>query len=611
MGKPIGLQVPARTNPGKDAFNMRPRAVENWIAALPRASVGRCAQLLFATLQETNGLQCSHVDRVRMLDALREPVQYVTQAMQSRFVGAGFPLPVKNQKIATATREIYSQMATGYKIAIEDLLTHSLILTDKHLLTTLIHRATTYLSRVLLTTFQVYAPLPQNIWSDLHRLYAYGEQHKLHRTAILDTQHQYIKKTTISGEYIRILLLSLASPYNLRQGEVDNVYVNLERWMNLATLLPVDSDKNVGADFLVSLDSDEPPCYVSLASSEYAAETLRMLDTEPVTQALYDELQKSEEIVSKTLLRVNMQKANLSHDLIRRLSVAWGAIPKRAFNRNEIGETVTVAVGLSATHQAILKHNQQFAAENRTVTADDSQLMRVVRSQSHYEAHDVEHAGDKREDTWEMIYDHGHLQLVQPQVTLTTDSSEEATNRHFCITDSWKLINQSAGGFCIQCDTDCGNTVQVGELIGLHANNGPASAPWTIGIVRWMRTHGKFGVKLGGQFLGRTAIPAGIRMVAEADESEQIQRALFLPAVKPMGRPSTLVTFSCHFRIGAVLFIHLNTGTLKVKLAQERDDAGLYSEFEYEVFADEPANDTSEKTVGDAQAEFDDVWDSI
>ena len=50
-----------------------------------------------------------------------------------------------------------------------------------------------------------------------------------------------------------------------------------------------------------------------------------------LTQELYDELQLSEEIVSKTLVTIKMPTAKLSHDLLRRLIVSWGPIQERKF----------------------------------------------------------------------------------------------------------------------------------------------------------------------------------------------------------------------------------------------------------------------------------------
>lgn len=95
---------------------------------------------------------------------MREPVFYITSAMKKYYVGVNYPLADKNYKVASACREIFSALATGYKIAAEDLLANSLLFVDKKSLSRMIHRALSSLGHVLLTTYQSYEPYPDDIW---------------------------------------------------------------------------------------------------------------------------------------------------------------------------------------------------------------------------------------------------------------------------------------------------------------------------------------------------------------------------------------------------------------------------------------------------------------
>ena len=608
MKKSIGLQLPQRHKPGKDAFDTRPRAVEKWIESLPRASVGRCAQLIYAVLKETNRLEVKHKDRVRMLEALREPVQYVAQAMQKHYIGTTVPLPDKKLKIAYATQEIYLLMAIGYKIAIEDTLSGSLFLDKKHL-TSLIHRAITYLSRLLLTTYQVYEPIPENIWSNLYKLYSHAELLGLQKTVISDNQHQYIDKTTIRGEFIRIVLLSLASPYHLRHGEVANVYVNLERWMGMVNLNRIKNDKLPDGNFIIDLESDNAPCYIALVDMDGLGDNTIVLDTHALTETVYGELQKSEEIFSRTLIRVNMEKANLSHDLLRRLSTSWGAIPDRIHKRKECNANIKIAIGLSATHQAILNFANAHDNFSQQVAADDSQIMRVIETQSRYNAKNVSHATDNQPDVWEMVFDHGKLELINAKAV--GSALADMPNNVYCTMDGWKLLNQSASGFCVQCKTNCGHCLQVGEVVGLSPSGGTSPEHWTVGVVRWMKTENGQGVTAGGQLLGRAAIPVGITMAVDAGSKERVQRGLLLPAVKQLARPSTLITHPGTFREGAIIHVYLPAGTIEMKLKREYDSVGLYNEFEYQQLSAVSTGNQAEAEHTDDNDKFDDVWSSI
>jgi len=612
MSKKIGLQLPIRVKPGKDSFDTHIKSVEQWIEALPRASVGHCAKQIYYALHEINHLDIRHQDRIKILELFRESVQYVTQAMQKHFVGIAVPLPDKNQKIADAARQIYYLMAIGYQIAIEDLLDGNQLLLDKKKLTILIHRAISYLSRVMLTTYQNYAPLPENIWLHINKLYACSESRKFHHTPVHDSQHQYMQKTTVEDEYVRILLLSLASPYHLHRGEIDKVYINLERWKGYAVPHRVsDSGKTTG-DFMINIESDLGPAYLALHTDKVDVHNVRTLDTSALLEMLCAELEKSEVMLSKTLIAINLGKETLQHDLIRRLSASWGVIAKRAHERFTRTGNINVSVGLSATHQAILNYSQLHTGFNDKVAEDDSQILRVVETQSRYEANEVEHVDDEKPDIWEMVYAQGKLQMIsaQDKPDLVKGSSNSKSDM-YCTLKDWALVNQSEDGYCIHCNADCGHNAQVGEVIGLQPVRADGStAQWTIGIIRWMQSEGKHGVKVGGQFLSRTAIPVGIGTMIDEADHEQIQRALLLPSLKTRGRPSRLITTGTTLRVGAMTKIYLQTGTIKAKLTKEYASAGLYYDFEYEEISDKTIQpETGEPKPGEEG--FEDVWSSI
>jgi len=604
MSDAIGLLIPDRNKPNKNSFDTRPKNVESWVEALPRASVGRCAELIFNFLTEVNELDIRYKDRIFLLESIRDPVQYVSQAMQKHFVGARFPLPKKSQNIAHATRKIYGLMATGYKIAIEDQLKSTFFLKDKNLLSTNIHRAVSYLSRVLLNTYQVYSPMPVNIWFDLNKLYGYSEKEKLHRNLISDVQHQYIKKTSIAGEYLRILLLSLAAPNRLHHGEVDHVYVNLERWMRFTKLHKVIENDNISYDFVVNCNSDKPPCHLSL-NIKKESECNRVFNTDDLTQELYDELQLSEEIVSKTLVTIKMPTAKLSHDLLRRLIVSWGPIQKRKFGRIESNEKVSVSIGLSAIHQTIssdYKNNLPVSLLNL-----DEDSVEIIASQSNFNTKDVIDVKDTGRDIWDSVYEQHAIEYKEPRdkkdddnIVITYEQSQD-----------WLVTNYSEGGFNLKNSHENSNNIQVGEIIGFKLKlNDDGLERWQVGLIRWMRTIGSHGVEIGGELIGISVIPVRISLMVEDVDHKHIQRALLIPEIKSHNQENSLITFLSNYRIGASLNIRINSSKLSVKLIRENEDLGLYQQFQYELLnakRTQKQPDT-DKTETQDNKDLGDVW---
>ena len=72
----IGLDIPERTKPDKNSFDIRAKKLEPWIADLPRANLGETARLVYRVLKDSNQRQFSHLERMCFLELMREPVFY-------------------------------------------------------------------------------------------------------------------------------------------------------------------------------------------------------------------------------------------------------------------------------------------------------------------------------------------------------------------------------------------------------------------------------------------------------------------------------------------------------------------------------------------------------
>ena len=100
--------------------------------------------------------------------------------MKKHFIGQPFPLAENNLKIAHLSREITHTLATGYKVLVMEQIA-GIGRKDKKLLITAIHRSIKLLSLVLLKAYQVYEPYPDSVWLEVHSLYRYAEDNRLHK----------------------------------------------------------------------------------------------------------------------------------------------------------------------------------------------------------------------------------------------------------------------------------------------------------------------------------------------------------------------------------------------------------------------------------------------
>jgi len=602
----LGLELADRPKPPRDAFNISSKKVEKWLSELPKANVGETAKLVFKALVETNHLKYSYKDRARFLEDLRPTTQYVTAAMRKHFVGTNFPLPKKSQRVAAATREIYSQLALGYIICIEDLLASSILFTDKKLLVTLIHRAIASLGRELLTSYQVYSPYPDKIWSKIYKLYQYAEEHKLLRAEVLDNQRLFVKKSSVNEEVSRILLLSLASPYRLRQGEVQKVNNTLERWTTKSQLFQIKQDETVRGSFAVNLETDSPPRNIALVNKKCNPDDCRSIDTEILANTIRGEIQNTQDARQTTITGIEMSSPDLSHDLLRRLLTAWAVIAKRNFPRSEKHERVLVAIGLSASHQIICDSARRHSPQARN-RQRNKESVSPFSGKAHFDSADVNNVSVGQPDVWNLVYP-SDVSTYQP---LDADKLSKVANAGkkdelLYHAESWSILNESASGYCIQNDSSTETSVQVGELLSIRRSGDGHTWKWGVGVIRWMKFSDETGITLGVEMLTPDAAAVGIKAAID-DADIDYQRTLMLPELNAINQPSTIITNPVPFRVGIQLKLKIVGKEISIRLSKQLQNTGLFAQFQYELVESTPP----EEDNWNDDPDFNNVWSII
>lgn len=611
VGNHIGLDVPNRTRPDNTAFNIRPRKLSAWIDALPRANLGETAKQIFTVLHQANQLTYSYSDRIRFLETLREPLEYVTSSMKKHFVGISLPLPDKSQKVAAITKELFSSMATGYEIALEDMLAKKIVIFDKKPLTMLIHRSITYIGQSLLTAYQSYSPFPEKYWEELHKLYHFAEKRKLLKNKIRDDQHTYVEKTSVATEYTRILLLSLASPYHLRQGESGKVYGALERWLTNPIIRPLtDEDKDAGK-FVDNLAQAHAPSALSLALSKNFTDTsmLRIIDTYEIAAKLEYELKNNEDTGASTITSIDITRPDLPHDLLQRLLIAWAMASKRHFPRTDKNEQVKITIGLSAAHQFITQKAQ---------TMNNAQYTNKYNDRAHFESTEIKlnpnNPNATSEDVWGLIYPSelsGLEPLVEGELTLqgSTQMSLEdiQTDAKEYQTDNWLIVNESAKGMMVNNKDEFKNKAQVGELVSIRRQTNGRAKRWSIGVIRWLKFNHDKSLQMGIETLNPSGAAVGIRAISTP--TAPLQRTLMLPELKNLKQPACLITSPVPWREGNKITINILGKEMQATLTKSLQNTGLFSQFQFKI---NPQNGSQEEgTNADKKQDFSHIWSSI
>ncbi len=572
MDAPASIEaILASLQPRETAsHDFRPRAFRAWVAELPLANVAETGRLVHAALREMNRTRLPAPERLELLRSLEQPVADVLAAVRRHFVGRPLPLPERGRKAARVAMELAGQMALGYELAAREAARGG----RTSLKSGAIHGALEHLGRVLLTAYQVYRPPPEGLWRGLHRLYGFAETHDLAGVPVAaGTPAGDDLTPTPAAAYKRALLLALACPYRMRQGEVQAVYRALAAWSGQARLEPLGDPIRQEGLFVVHLDSDEPPRYRSLDRVACTPATCRVLDTAPLGEHLRRALSGAREGDGGTLATDGRPTAAL----LRRLVLNWGVMPRRGFARAEHHAEAELLVGLSAIHQ----HLRREAAPPEAATPGAAWhgpepvpgIEAVISGRARFEGAP---SPGEIPDVWDLAYDAapptGSPRMVVPETEPAPSPPPELEYPvHRC-----QVENMSPGGYRIRCAPGDDGTfqLQVGELVGVRERG---ESRWQIAAVRWAKCLGPGRVEMGIQVIASCAEPG----FARRDPQAPWAPVLLVPEVRSVQQPAGILAPPFVLRQASVVELRSADGTCPVRLTRTVENTGCFAHFHY------------------------------
>jgi hypothetical protein len=600
------LNVPNRTTPKNNSFDSKPASVKTWISELPMANIGETTRLLFEALTDLNKQDIPASQRFKAMEMLRKPILHVTGHMKKHYVGQSMPLAPQNLKIAHLSREISYAQAIGYKILVMEQIA-GVGRKDKKLLVTAMHRAVKHLGSVLLKSYQVYETYPDSVWLEIHSLYRYAESNRLHNTKVTDDLTKNIP-LTISGAYKQLLMLALACPYRMRHTEVEAVYTALAEWADTCELKPV---YKAGGEvmFATNLDADQPPSYLVLRDANENRNTCRILGTRRLAELLRNQLSEKREGDAR-----NINKP-LGKDMIRRLMLAWGVMPKRRYSRVRDHSQVVAAMGLSSIHYFVsgeAAFNNDGAASQECATDLGINAAPPLTETARFDARSVSEDTGKLPDVWEMNYT---LEGDEPPSSTEAAVARAAAGMQIDTshqTHNWKMVNVSAGGYCLLWDNPETTRAQVGELLGIREQSDPDTFHWRLGVVRWLKSVEKRGLELGVQMLSPGAVGVAARMDRKShSNTEDFTRGLLLPEIASIQQRATLLLPSPPFKLTDTAIVNCQGRDVRVRLTKLVENTGSFAQFQFESLGEIETQKPRKANKKPASKDYDDVWELI
>lgn len=597
--RPTGLlNIPTLAPPGDDAFDTRPHKIKAWLQELPLGDAGECAKQIFHALRQTNRLDIPAKHRFRLLELVTQPIEAITANLEKHFSNLNLPIAEKNQKVATLCIELYSELALGYKILIDQTWGKNLNFLNNKTTVSEVYRAMFHLYQILLTSYEIYIDPPPNTWMHIHQLYLYAEDNHLTKVIVRDIDPDGpLPRATIGELYTQIILLGLLSPFRLRQSNTKKVVTALAEWSKLCTILPADAFEEKNGHVLIRQNLDYAPGF-HFADATVNHVYTRTLDTTALVEHISDIVMSQ-----PTQVEHNTRIYDLPANVIKLLILTWSGKSKRLFSRTSKNDELTLSVGINATHFMISTMQKRYP-----LMAEKGPYADLVKSL--VAADQLPDFGELQEKD-DFKFDSGTRFDASPVFGISNidSTSTDVWDQDFgskVLGDSYNLkiwqqnkgkdpdkpyhpvhcdnVNESANGYCLFSDLKHESNptkVQIGELIGIRNDKGRKEEIVDIGIIRRLKSSAK-GIELGIQKMAPHADAIAVCPFHKRKTRHKYQRALLLPVMKPINQPLT-VAVPRTFKSGDELLVNKLGFKLKIRLTRLVETTAEFSQFEFDV----------------------------
>lgn len=553
--------------------------LDAWIEAMPRGDVTVFSTTLHNALLTLNRTELKRLHRSEIMERLRPLVNDACAMLIGRYRNSPLPLAEEYQSAADRVQQIQAELATGFKIAVNDeIAKYARGAGDPAQLQFAIQRALLCLGRVLLGCYRIYAPEPPLLWRDIHTLFRNGEQARLQNQPFYGAPDSDETALSIKQAYLRITVLALANPYHLMQGEADELYPRLGRWVHFVQLQPA-AGKLAGV-FAVDLGSDLPARYLPFKTAAAAVGELRVLELGLLIAAVTEQINAANE-----LLALRRSSETLSTRMQRDMYVRFRAsLSDRRERRSERKLTLArlVAVrGLTAAH-FLLNGRQPFAPEPETAapnpkSANSTTLTLLDDSRPT----PLNNPGDNSRASRFVGFD-ADADDVWRRATLATPPPEQV-ERPVQAAMPWNRKNESDGGLALFCAKDSPMQLRVGELVAYADADSAAAAEWRIGATRWLRTRPNGGLELGIQRLAETGHAVAVQAIGGAGKGSEHLRGILIPRVNPVAEAATLLTPASFYDVDSLLRLQMQDLVIHIRLTELLEATRLFAHFRFKL----------------------------
>jgi len=479
-----------------------------WIEQLTLTNVQLTQQALTGQLTSLGAAHVAPLERLKILEALREPVYFVQGESSKRYAGRPLPLDEGEKLVWSNVIALWQEMSLNYQQCLRAYREGDLAIAPHAALITM--RCLRLLGATLLDHYRIYRQPPGTLWRALHEMYSFAENHGFARIRVQDSFTQRDPDSSCAESYVQVLLAHLANPFALSVRQMSFVSRWLERWANLIGLATQPLPTSPIPALVVDLSSSDS---VNVGIDVETKPHCRYLDLEQLSKTLRQTINLLKQGQSPGQLGLGEDARQPGcENLLMLLYVQWcRAGTARAEDRSEGEEPAKVSFGLLGAHMHV-GGGREFRQPGDLSSREKQDL-----------------------DTY------GYVTRPEHDTGAGPGSPQ--------VLESWQILNHSASGFmCMQREPEGRGRVSHNQLLAVRRAGGKH---FHVGMVQWLRMEENGEIHCGVRLFPGAPQAISVRPSNFAPGGNgRYERALLLPEVATPATPATLILPAGWFQSG-------------------------------------------------------------
>jgi hypothetical protein len=516
---------------------------KEWLEHVPLANVAAAQAQLLAQIEEFNRFLTKAANRLEVLEALREAVNFVQIEQAKRFTNRALPMAEAEASVFDDTIELWEQMRRGYLRCLEAAVSGEHGARAQGAV--ICQRALAYAGLKMFHHYRAYRQVPPREWRALHQVYAKVEELDVAEEEVKDYLNRDVHDTSPRVAYVRAALMGMCNPNELTQRQLTFVAYLLERW----------SEKVEMSAQPVVEEIDVPPLVVDLAG-ERCAERLEAAAGPPIGQPRF------------------LDARRLAKSLRNRIALLRkGESPARLALGEDCAQPSCEQL-LTFLYRQWCRARAPRGAERRRVS-DVAQACNDMAAIHYYLSGKVfRQPGEQKELTQKQRDE------IATFGRISTRDEDDYSNVQGYLLEHWQLEDESAQGLkIVRRAGNPGRRFTHGQLIAVRPAD---SKNFMLGQVRWLMSADNGDLYAGVRLLQGLPAATAVRPTGLNAANEKYVQALSLTAVPQLNAPPTLVLPAGWFKPKRVVEAYVDTA-VRVRLGELIERGTDFERVAYEI----------------------------